>query len=46
MSRRVLVTGGSSGIGAAPVGAVEEAIRQALEAPHATTWADLEVRTV
>jgi len=38
--------GGGVPDGVAPVGAVAEAIRQALEAPPATTWTDLDVRAV
>lgn len=38
--------GGAAPDGVAPVGAVAEAIRQALEAPPAATWTDLEVRAV
>lgn len=37
---------GAAPDGVAPVGAVAEAIRRALEAPPAATWTDLEVRAV
>ena len=42
--RAYAATGAPAGV--APVGAVAEAIRQALEAPPAATWTDLDVRAV